>query len=852
VRDPLVLLGVVDTPADRYRLAKLLRRAGLADDLPIIRPQDAGHTRFKVGVCLGEAALQTVLDQRDITRYRGRVIELATGFIVPTFHPGELQAHKGQKAGGPRFTGCTVLDLKRAAFIRDRGWTRLPTRYVEDPSPSEFFLFALAYEAALAERPLTTFLSWDIETPYKLKAKDDDDIEDESEEPADTPLNDTLPLKDPILRVSFSYEPGHAVTVPWQGPYIETIRRLLGHPGPKVVWNGLRFDIPVVTAHGFEVRGTIYDAMWLWHLFQSDLPRGLEFVTSFYSDILPWKHEADARPAWYSCVDADAALRNFLGLYQDLQTAGQWEIAKRHVVALDPRLIEIGSHGVHINRDAQQELRAHLEGERDRLLAEAQTLVPDSIRPRKRYKKLSAEAAGIWSFLVDEGKRLQKTPTSVTWDQRRFEPVTVTGLVKVCEKCGNAAPNKGAHQKGKGNPCKGAATLKVALPVTEYDEILDFNPNSVDHLSRYLELHKHPTAVNHKTGEATIDKKHLERLAKRYPKHRLYGLALELRGVRKTLGTYVEGYTPDATGKIYTNLSSAPSTQRLSSRNKNLQNVSHRGTVKYAKEVRRTIVPRPRHVFVEADSSAIEAVMTGYFKGGVHDPYVALAKVGIHDYLTHLELDIPWTGQTDDIAAVRKDGGEVYDLIRSRNKQVVHGTSYGMSPFLMHMTYPEVFPRVADADEAQQRFFAACPGLKEWQHSVRVFARRHTYLENPWKYRHYFYDLRVEDDGSIGGGDAKRCVAFLPQSSAAAFMKDNILLLAESEFWPLPAIGVVHDSYCLEVPDRDDTVEAAVALLERVLTRPIAEMDGLTIGCEIKVGRTNWQDMSKVKLVQAA
>lgn len=67
----------------------------------------------------------------------------------------------------------------------------------------------------------------------------------------------------------------------------------------------------------------------------------------------------------------------------------------------------------------------------------------------------------------------------------------------------------------------------------------------------------------------------------------------------------------------------------------------------------------------------------------------------------------------------------------------------------------------------------------------------------------------------------------------------------------MPAIGVVHDSYCLEVPEAD--VADATYTLMRILTRPIPEMNGLTVGCEVKVsvpdqgGVRHWDSMQVVR-----
>ena len=79
---------------------------------------------------------------------------------------------------------------------------------------------------------------------------------------------------------------------------------------------------------------------------------------------------------------------------------------------------------------------------------------------------------------------------------------------------------------------------------------------------------------------------------------------------------------------------------------------------------------------------------------------------------------------------------------------------------------------------------------------------------------------------------------------------DNVLIFweelgEERRDW-LGANAVVHDSYCLMVPKGRE--EEAIEMLERVLTRPILELGGLRVGCEISIGK-NWADMEVVRKV---
>ena len=764
----------------------------------------------KVIVALGGIPLRRLTGATSITRYRGFVLPGPSGsWVVPTFHPSYLLPRRGQ-AKTSRLVGTVAFDIKRAVEIAREGFERKPVRYLCDPTPAEAHTFLLEYEAALATG--WTYLSADIETPYKLETPDEQALTGgDGEEEDDT--EERLAPAEPILRISFAFRSHYAMSVPWLPPYLPIIRRLLASAGPKVFWNG-GFDVPVLRRNGIEVAGEIYDAMWAWHVLQSDLDRGLESVSSYWTDLLPWKHTSGEDPARYNAQDSDAALRNMLAIEGALRKNGQWEVFKEHVVELDPILYEMGQvNGVCVDTAGQTALREELEREKERILTEAQAVVPESVKPLKTLAK----------------------------PREGYQEVKAAVSYRACSACGKENVNKN-------HPCvkEGKGVVEVRWREgSKWQTRLPFNPNSREHLMAYMAQVGHPLGKDPRTKKETLDKKHLETLKKKYgAAHPIYSLALDLRLVSKTLGTYVNGFTPDARGRIYTLYTHAPSTLRLSSRAVNLQNVSHRSENKYAHLVRKTIIPSPGRVFVESDSSAIEAVMVGYLMGSQR--YIDLAREGVHAYLACMELGLEFTPAN--VARVKAEFEDVY----ARCKRVVHGTNYGMGPALMAAQYPEAFPTATPARKLQEKYFAVCPGLAEWQEQVRVLAHKQTYLVNPWGYRHYFYNVfsRNARGERILGDDAKRCVAFLPQSSAAAFMKDTLRSLWREHPWVrpyLPANGSIHDSVCLDVPE--ERVDEAVELLAQVMTRPIPQMAGLRVGCEVKVGR-NWAEMEKRKVVR--
>lgn len=771
--------------------------------------------RPSVVVALGGIPLRrlTAGEYDRISRIRGFVLPGPEGsWLIPTFHPSYLLPREGQ-ANTSRFVGAVIWDLKRAVKIARDGFSRRPCTYLCDPPPAAAEAWADEFFLALRGDP-AIWLSWDIETDYKLKVADEEALSTaQDDEDGDDDEAQARPAHDPILRIGFSYRAGHALSIPWAGPYLPTITRLLLGAPRTIGWNSSTFDVPTVEAAlGVTLPGVNYDFMWAWHLLQSDLPRGLEAVAAWATDLLPWKHQAEALPAWYNAVDADAALRCALWIEAELRSAGQWALFERHVVALDPILIRAGrTTGVHIDLAAQGALEARLAAEQRALDEATQGAVPDVVRPRKYYKR------------APKGQESHVETTTLR--------------ERVCSACGKLRVNVK-------HPClKTGATLGTAERVGEvYFVYRRFNPNSVQQLLAYIRHFKHPYATHRKTGKISIPKKHLQRLARTFgAKHPLYALALRARAVKKTLGTYVRGFKPDAHGKIYTTYTYAPSSGRLSSREVNLQNVSHRGTALFAEEVRRTIIPADGMVFVEADSSAIEAVLTGYFMGSAD--YIALAKRGIHDYLVCLDRGLRFP---DDIARCKTE----FKGIRDRKKVLVHGTAYGMTPRLLYYENYEIFQNEGQARREQRAFLDVCPGLETWQDDVRRQAHKTTYLQNPWGYRHYFYDVfgkRGKDGRRELGSDAKRAVSFLPQSAAAAIMKDNARLLAQAvdPAW-IPANFLCHDSYLIQCPKSE--APYIVALLEATLTRAIPELQGLRIGCEIKVGERNWADLETVKV----
>jgi hypothetical protein len=885
----IAVLADSDFEFRHHMWQRLVRRAGLnPNDFYLGNVYEANLTEqlasrnVKVVVLLGERALNRFLGENDILRWRGRTVphpQLPGVWVVPALQPRKLMNFRGnedeeQLRHPPRFHGIWIRDIHHALRVAKDGFERMPVRYLEDPDQKTFSAFADEYFAALAADP-ETMLSWDIETPYKAKHSEDESDLEEKENVLDGI----------ILRHSFCFRPGYAVSVPEGPQYQSTVRRLLRTKGIVVVWNGRTFDVPVAEKAGYEVLGVVMDFMDAYHEWQSDLPKGLEWVSSEASDLLPWKHLASAEPAHYSAIDADAALRNALYLKSVLRAAGMWNLFINHVVRLMPLLDAAGKRGNQVDTVKREEIRTKLTAMRDELVEEVQQYVPRQLFVRTRYERLPEVLEGTEDLTGSSwpSREQKATVTAIGKDKTEWDIVFELEDVKTCAHCGLIATNKTEHHKGgkKNNPCKASGAPIELKPwwVPKFFRVEPFNPNSSDQLKAYMRHFGHPIGKDKKdSSKETADATHLKALVKKVgAKFPLYAKTLVIHKVSKTIGTYTP--EPDAEGVIHTQYVNSTSTWRLGSRKVTngtqiqnwgkrkddtpTENAEEKAALKLAAEARKQIIARPKRKLVQIDSSAVEAVMQGYYMNDVD--YMNLASKSIHAWLCCRKLGIEFTPANVDL--VKKDHPGLYSKMKVTN----YLTNFGGGPKLMHDTYPDDFPTQKIAEETQEDLYRLLPTLRQYHHSVRWEAHTKTFLTTPWGYRHWYYDVfKATLEGTVKlSKDSKRSVAFKPQNSNAAFQKDNLLLVGYSPIEGEPLLSIaelearwpevsetfrrgetwgvfmgtnvsIHDSLCLDVPV--DLVERAKAVLLAVFTRPIPEMNNLRIGAEVEIG-DNWGEM---------
>jgi DNA polymerase I-like protein with 3'-5' exonuclease and polymerase domains len=105
----------------------------------------------------------------------------------------------------------------------------------------------------------------------------------------------------------------------------------------------------------------------------------------------------------------------------------------------------------------------------------------------------------------------------------------------------------------------------------------------------------------------------------------------------------------------------------------------------------------------------------------------------------------------------------------------------------------------------------------------------------------YFWDvLRVKDGKATLGKEANAALAFRPQSSGAAMLREVMLSLDNLDGRLFDFLVPIHDAILVECEEKD--VEQTQRVLRREMGRAWPELGGLVIEADYKVGK-NWGEM---------
>lgn len=743
-------------------------------------------------------------------------------WVVNAPHPSHIMQ------GNHHLVPLLLFVVSRALQIASDGMVPEEPPYLLDPDPQEFDKWVEEFLEAHRKDPKNTYLSYDIETPYK-KGKSEDEIGKEDSDDYT------------ILRCSFCWKPGNAASVRWSPEYMPGIERLFMSGAYGLNWNGETYDNPRIINYipGFNLISL--DGMLAWHVLHTSMPKGLGFVTPFYwQNRLMWKHLSDAEPAKYNAIDADAALRCWLGILPSLREYKLYPVFERHVLKLNEVLRNMTGVGIPLDAEARKAAEAQLSTLQNQIKQEMDRVVPEAARIFDPYLKTPKDTTGM--VQVDGVRKTKKCPNCQAID------VTAAHFKSIGKKKLKAGELE--------NPCSGFSGLKEEIPAKLWAVPPEFKLSTVS-LTRYQTVVGHKPIINRKENRPTFDENAVKELRKNYPKDPLYPTIINFRETQTLLSRYV-GRTQDdgkikgglrvgPDGRVRCTYTHNPSTLRLASQNPNMQNLPRpdpKNPAALGNLIRNLITASPGWILGARDFSGIEAVLVGY--DAKDKDYIRLALRDVHSFYTAYALyEIEKRIPANDLPLLSWDDAKLFgrladikkDFKKDRNnlyKHLVHAINFGQGAYGARDKIYEETDIVYDAKLIQKLmsiYHNLFPKIGKWQRDIRLQAHDEGFLTNAFGYVHRFnHVFRYVKDKYTGemerkpGDDAEAVLAFRPQSNAAGILKEAMLRLyferyeEAGQFMRL----TTHDEILWECPP--ERLEQIDAVFVEEMEKPVLQM----------------------------
>jgi len=312
--------------------------------------RELGECQANVIVAVGNIALYALTRKRSITKWRGSILEstLVSGRkVIPIIHPSAI-FHEYL------FRWYCLLDLRRIAHQSKYPDIRRPQRELRiEPTYEE----AVRYMAEIIKE--SHIISYDIEV-----------------------LNQELSCiafaKSPtdVMCIPFQYKGDNYFSPEHESRVIDGINAILSNEGIcKVAQNAIFDSTFLFKKYGIVARNQ-EDTMIAHQILAPDLPKGLDFMTSIYTEEPYYKDEgkmwkgitgSDSDFYIYNAKDAAVTLEIWHCVKRDLITFGNWDTYIRQKSLISPlafmseRGIRIDQEGLKGQSEAAESLISRLE-----------------------------------------------------------------------------------------------------------------------------------------------------------------------------------------------------------------------------------------------------------------------------------------------------------------------------------------------------------------------------------------------------------------------------------------------------------------------------------------------------------
>lgn len=702
--------------------------------------------------------------------YRGSVLNLREDWqaaigelpavkVIPTYSPNHLYADPSARA-------YVSLDFGRIVKFRE-SIVKAPEyglRWV-CRSATEFIAFV---RRSFEKNP--AFLTFDIETYLGM-----------------------------ITCISFSFDGLEGISVPLLDTNIPRLERavlwqqvakLLAHPIGKVNQN-IKYDWIVLENHGFFVNNVIGDTMVATSLLYPELPKGIDFLTSIYTEIPYYKDEGkEFNPALhtkdrlylYNAMDSIGAHKIQQTQLEELEEAGMTTLYKEEMVPLISVYKTMDQNGVRVSAEVKAKLNLKYEGLYEDNVHSLHTLTNnDKFNPRspKQLGDLIYEDLRFPKRMKvdDNGKKAYKT------DKDTLDDLIIN------------------HPLDNKMGVLGKSILQRIIVCRKLAKVIEYI-NTLLHPD--ARLHASSNLAGTETGRSSYSKSLDEILVPMVNGKATKRLGRSLQTITK------HGFTIDE------------------------ETFDDWESKKIANDLRSMFVPSPGYVFVEIDGSQAEARDVAVLAEDWELLESFDKKPKIHAKTAALIFGIPAEQITKDYPVIPNLGMAYYDL----GKRIRHAGHYNMGAFrLAQMTHLSI----GECDKMLYKFHEGNPKIRGVFHQeVEDTVRRQRWLRTALGRRRDFF---AHFDHKL----VKEALAFMPQSRVSDHTKFTLRRIMDAMPW-VRALAEMHDGIFVEVPKdrREEYVERGTKLYERpcsFLNCSLSREIELVVPAESSVSEENWMGL---------
>lgn len=376
-------------------------------------------------IAMGNVALYTLTEKLGITKWRGSLLNstLIPGMkVIPTFHPESAQRVYMN-------TYLIIQDLRKASAESETpALNYKPRQYILEPSFEDVMMF------------LDKMIS-----DYNVHAFD---IEVSSQEMSciSFAYNESLAISIPFIKGGINY---------WTPPKEEIIFRkiaeALSSPKHKSIAHNTSFDSTFLFRKYNIAPKNLHDTMIAQAILYPDFPKGLDFITTSYTDIPYYKDEGKDvikgkitgtdRGFWlYNAKDSLVVMEAFPKMMRDLDVQGNLDTYNRQRSLLEPILF-MTEYGLKFDVENARNHSIQLRREVEKLQHELNVIAgcnlnPNSPKQLKDYfyvKKKINPYKTKGKVTVDESalkriSRLGHKEASIIMDMRRNKKLDSTYL----------------------------------------------------------------------------------------------------------------------------------------------------------------------------------------------------------------------------------------------------------------------------------------------------------------------------------------------------------------------------------------------------------------------------------------